>query len=105
MLKFEFAIEAIITFGKNIKKGIKWYVHFIGKSIIWTAKYIPTFDPSKYIRASDFQSNELPTKLVWPPFIKSYIPWSITYNPCIGGIDVWAVHHKKRYVKKTNITS
>jgi len=33
-LKFEFVIEAIIIFVKNIKKGIEWYVHFIGKSII-----------------------------------------------------------------------
>ena len=29
VLKFEFVIEAIIIFVKNIKKGIKWYVHFI----------------------------------------------------------------------------
>ena len=32
VLKFEFAIEAIIIFIKSIKKGIRWYVHFIGKS-------------------------------------------------------------------------
>ena len=34
MFKFEYAVEAIIIFVKNIKKGIKWYVHFIGKSVI-----------------------------------------------------------------------
>ena len=34
MLKFEFAVEEIIIFIKNIKKGIEWYVHFIGKSVI-----------------------------------------------------------------------
>ena len=34
VLKFEFAIEVIVIFVKSIKKGIKWYVHFIGKSII-----------------------------------------------------------------------
>jgi len=33
VLKFEFAVEAIIIFIKNIK-GINWYVHFISKSII-----------------------------------------------------------------------
>ena len=34
LLKFEFAVEAMIIFVKNIKKGIKWYVHFVGKAII-----------------------------------------------------------------------
>ena len=34
VLKFEFAVEVIIIFVKNIKKGIKWCVHFIGKSVI-----------------------------------------------------------------------
>ena len=32
--KFEFIEEAIIIFVKHIKKGIKWYVRFIGKSVI-----------------------------------------------------------------------
>jgi len=34
MLKFEFKVEAIIIFIKNIKKGIRWYIHFIGKPVI-----------------------------------------------------------------------
>jgi len=34
VLKFEFEIEVIIIFVKNMKKGIKRYVHFIGKSVI-----------------------------------------------------------------------
>ena len=34
MLKFEFAIEVIIIFVKNMKKGIKRYVHFIGRSVL-----------------------------------------------------------------------
>ena len=34
VLKFEFAIEAIILFVKSIKKGIERYIHFISKSII-----------------------------------------------------------------------
>ena len=34
MLKFEFAIEAIIVFVKKMKKGINRYVHFIGKSVV-----------------------------------------------------------------------
>ena len=34
MLKFEFVVKAIIIFVKNIKKGIKWYVPFICKSVI-----------------------------------------------------------------------
>ena len=29
---------------KEHKKGIEWYVHFIGKSVIWTAMILP-FDP------------------------------------------------------------
>jgi len=41
VLKFQFAIEAIIIFVKSIKKGIEWYVHFIGKSIIWIVIYLP----------------------------------------------------------------
>ena len=36
VLKFEFAVEEIIMFIKNIKKTFEWYVHFIGKSVIWT---------------------------------------------------------------------
>ena len=34
VLKYEFEIEAIIMFVKNVKKDTEWYVHFIGKSII-----------------------------------------------------------------------
>ena len=34
VLKFEFAVEAIINFVKNMKKDIEWHVHFIGKSVI-----------------------------------------------------------------------
>ena len=34
VLKFEFEIEAIIMFVKNVQRDIEWYVHFIGKSII-----------------------------------------------------------------------
>ena len=34
MLKFEFKAEEIIVFVKNIRKGIKWYIHFIGKPVI-----------------------------------------------------------------------
>jgi len=40
-LKIEFAEKAIIIFRKGIKNGIQWYVRFIPKSIIWTAKYLP----------------------------------------------------------------
>ena len=40
--KFELAIDAIIIFCKEHKKCIKWYVHFIGKSIIQTVKYLPS---------------------------------------------------------------
>ena len=40
VLKLEFAIEAIIIFVKSIKRGIKWYFHFIGKSIIWTVIHL-----------------------------------------------------------------
>ena len=32
VLIFEFAIEAIVIFVKNLQKGIKWYIHFICKS-------------------------------------------------------------------------
>jgi hypothetical protein len=31
----------IIIFGKSIKKGIEWYIHFIHKSIIWLGKNLP----------------------------------------------------------------
>ena len=29
VLKSEFLVEAIIIFVKSIRKGIKWYIHFI----------------------------------------------------------------------------
>ena len=34
VLKFEFPVEAIIVFVKNIKIGIEWYVHFIGNTVM-----------------------------------------------------------------------
>ena len=39
VIKFELTIEAIIVFIKSIKKGIKWYVHLIDKSIIHSYIY------------------------------------------------------------------
>jgi len=49
VLKSEFMVEAIIIFVKNIKKHFKWYIHFIGKPVIWTAIILPfqRLDPMK----------------------------------------------------------
>ena len=41
VLKYEFDVEVIITFVNNIKKRIKWYIHFIEKPIIWFATILP----------------------------------------------------------------
>ena len=42
MLRFEFLIEKTIIH-KEHKKGIKWYVDFISKSIIYTTKHLSLF--------------------------------------------------------------
>ena len=42
MLKSEFPVEAIIIFVKSIKKGIKWYIHFIQKPVILFALVLPS---------------------------------------------------------------
>ena len=49
MLKLEFVVEASIIFVKNIKKGLKWYDRFIGKSVIWT---VMMFENSLFLRAT-----------------------------------------------------
>ena len=41
MVKSEFPVEAIIIFVKSIKKGIEWYIHFIGKPVILFAINLP----------------------------------------------------------------
>ena len=48
MLKYEFKVEAIIMFVKSIKKGIKWYIHFIQKPVILFAINLPFFLPFLY---------------------------------------------------------
>ena len=54
VLKFKFVIEVIIIFIKSIKKGIKWYVHFIGKSIIWTVVHLPKFLHDSMLKIGKF---------------------------------------------------
>ena len=34
VLKSQFKVETIIIFIKNTNKGIKWYIDFVGKSVI-----------------------------------------------------------------------
>ena len=63
--ELEFKVEAIIIFVKSIKKDIKWYVYFIGKSVIWTAITLPNW----YLELSDDEKhNKIILKLIWALF-------------------------------------